>query len=27
VELIRKLDVPEANPQLDAAGDKNHGGE
>ena len=26
-ELIRKLDVPEANPQLGAAGDKNDGGE
>ena len=26
-ELIRKLDVPEANPQLGNAGDKNDGGE
>ena len=26
-ELIRKLDVPEANPQLGNAGDKNNGGE
>jgi Anti-sigma factor NepR len=26
-ELIRKLDVPSANPQIDAAGDKNDGGE
>jgi Anti-sigma factor NepR len=27
VELIRKLDVPAANPQLGNAGDKNNGGE
>jgi hypothetical protein len=27
VELIRKLDVPAANPQLGSAGDKNNGGE
>ena len=27
VELIRKLDVPEGNPQLGSAGDKNNGGE
>jgi hypothetical protein len=27
VELIRKLDVAEANPQLRNAGDKNDGGE
>jgi len=27
VELIRKLDVPEANPHLGTAGDKNNGGE
>jgi hypothetical protein len=26
-ELIRKLDVPEASPQLGNAGDKNNGGE
>ena len=26
-ELIRKLDVPEATPQLGNAGDKNNGGE
>ena len=26
-ELIRKLDTPEANPQLGTAGDKNNGGE
>jgi len=26
-ELIRKLDVPEASPQLGNAGDKNDGGE
>ena len=26
-ELIRKLDVPEATPQLGTAGDKNDGGE
>jgi hypothetical protein len=26
-ELIRKLDTPEANPQLGNAGDKNNGGE
>jgi hypothetical protein len=27
VELIRKLDVPEASPQLRNAGEKNDGGE
>jgi hypothetical protein len=27
VELIRKLDVAEDNPQVGTAGDKNHGGE
>ena len=27
VELIRKLDVAESNPQLGNAGDKNDGGE
>ena len=26
-ELIRKLDVPEGNPQLGNAGDKNDGGQ
>jgi hypothetical protein len=26
-ELIRKLDVPDPNPHLGAAGDKNDGGE
>ena len=26
-ELIRKLDAPEGNPQVDTAGDKNNGGE
>ena len=27
VDLIRKLDVPEGNPQLGSAGDRNNGGE
>jgi hypothetical protein len=27
VELIRKLDVPDGNPQLGNAGEKNDGGE
>ena len=27
VELIRKLDVPQTNPHLGTAGDKNNGGE
>jgi len=27
VELIRKLDVSETNPQLGTAGEKNNGGE
>ena len=26
-ELIRKLDVPESDPQLGEAGDENNGGE
>jgi len=27
VDLIRRLDVPEGNPQLGSAGEKNDGGE